>query len=473
MTPETCCKEYLPEARMENSLLRLPAKTKLAYGVGDYGFALFNGTLGLLFAIYLTDVIGLSPSLAAAAVFLGRTWDYVNDPLFGFLSDRVRSRWGRRRPFLLLGFLPFGLTFALLWWRPPLETNLGLAVYFGLMYLLFDTTVTMTIMPYYALTPELTEDYDERTSLTTYRMVFSIIGTMTAFILPSALIGEMAPQNQDRIHWVTAGLAVLGSLPLLITFFGTRERMAYQELPKPKLLPSLRAAWECVPFRHTMGIFLFTFVGLELITTMLIFFLKYRMRLDSAFPIIAGSLFVVALLCLPFWYWLARKWNKRMAFIAGMLFMAGVMMLNALIQPQWGLPAMLVVAVLAGVGFSCIQVLPWAIIPDVVEWDEYHSGQRHEGIFYSLVTLLRKVANSLAIPAALLLLDWTGYIPNAAVQPSSAILAIVMVFSVVPAVMFLLGAFFARLLPITRETFQAVRDALELRRAAQAAASQD
>jgi len=458
---------------MKDIPLKLPIRTKAAYGVGDFGFALFTGTLGLLFAIYLTDVIGLKPSLAAAAIFFGRTWDYVNDPIFGFLSDRVRSRWGRRRPFLLFGFIPFGLTFALLWWRPPMGTDIGLAVYYGAMYFLFDTSVTMTVMPYYALTPELTEDYDERTSLTTFRMVFSIVGSMTAFILPSAMIGEMVPGNLDRIRMVMGGLAFFGALPILITFFGTRERKIYLEKPKPGLKESLQAAWYCVPFRYTMGIFLFTFVGIEVTSSMMIFFLKYRMNLASAFPVIAGCLFGTALLVLPFWYWLSRKWNKRTALIAGMFFMAGVMMLNAVIQPQWGLPAMLTIAVLAGVGFSCVQVLPWAIIPDVVEWDEYHSGQRHEGIFYSLVTLFRKVANSLAIPGALLMLEWTGYIPNSNLQPRAAIVGIVVILSIIPASLFLMGALFARMMPITRQSFDEVLDALHLRRAAEAAARQD
>ena len=99
----------------------LPRVTKVLYGAGDLGFSLTSTILGVLFAIYLTDVVGLSPGLAAAAVFVGRSWDYVNDPLIGHLSDRTRSRWGRRRPFLLFGFLPYALTFAALWWRPRLQ----------------------------------------------------------------------------------------------------------------------------------------------------------------------------------------------------------------------------------------------------------------------------------------------------------------------------------------------------------------
>ena len=125
----------------------------------------------------------------------------------------------------------------------------------------------------------------------------------------------------------------------------------------------------------------------------------------------------------------------------------------------------LVQAGLAGVGFGCVQVLPWAIIPDVVEFDEYQSGQRHEGMFYSLVTLFRKVASSVAIPLTLVILGRVGYIANAPVQSPSALRGIMIMIALVPAVMFFIGAYFARRLPITRESFARVRAELERRRA--------
>jgi GPH family glycoside/pentoside/hexuronide:cation symporter len=140
------------ESRTPSHLTRL---TKLLYGAGDLGFSLTDTTIGVLFAIFLTDVVGLSPGLAAAAVFLGRSWDYLNDPFIGHLSDRTRSRWGRRRPFLLFGFLPFAIAFSLLWWKPPLTAPVSLAAYYGLAYLFFDTAATFVYMPYYCLTPEL------------------------------------------------------------------------------------------------------------------------------------------------------------------------------------------------------------------------------------------------------------------------------------------------------------------------------
>jgi len=133
--------------------------------------------------------------------------DYVNDPLVGYISDRVRSRWGRRRPFLLFGFLPFAVAFALLWWRPPIAGQVGLAIYYAIAYLLYDTAATLVYMPYFALTPELTMDYDERTSLTSYRAAFSIVGSLVAFIVPMMIIGTMQPENAGRVTLMAFALA--------------------------------------------------------------------------------------------------------------------------------------------------------------------------------------------------------------------------------------------------------------------------
>jgi GPH family glycoside/pentoside/hexuronide:cation symporter len=117
---------------------RLPRKTKLLYGVGDIGFSLTTTIIGAFFAIFLTDVVGISPGAAGTAIFVGSTWDYVNDPIMGYISDRTRTRWGRRRPYLLFGSLPFALAFTLMWWRPPFEQEWLLAIYYAVAYLFFE-----------------------------------------------------------------------------------------------------------------------------------------------------------------------------------------------------------------------------------------------------------------------------------------------------------------------------------------------
>jgi GPH family glycoside/pentoside/hexuronide:cation symporter len=444
---------------------RVPRLTKLLYGAGDFGFSFTDTAIGVLFAIFLTDVVGMAPGLAAVAVFVGRSWDWINDPLIGHLTDRTRSRWGRRRPFLLFGFLPFALAFAALWWIPPLQSPVLLAAYYSLAYLFYDASATFVYMPYYALTPELTLDYDERTSLTSYRMAFSILGGLIAFTVPLMIIGTMRPENAARVSLVGAVFGIASALPLLLTFLGTRERPEFIQRSQPKLRESLRAAARNRPFVFASGIFLFTWTAIEIIQAMLLFFLKYRMNLEEESDLVAGSVFIAALLTLPFWERASRRWDKRVAYIAGMVFLSAVMITLIVISPSWGLPVVYSLAALAGVGVGAVHVLPWSMIPDAIEWDELETGQRHEGMFYSLVTLFRKVSSSIALPLILLVLEWSGYVSNAAVQAPQAVTAIRFLMGPVPSVLLCAGIVFALLYPLSRQRHAQVRAELAARAA--------
>jgi GPH family glycoside/pentoside/hexuronide:cation symporter len=379
---------------------RLSSLTKVLYGMGDTGFSLAGTIISVYFMMFLTDVVQLDPRIAAYALFIGRSWDYINDPLIGYISDRTRTRWGRRRPFLLFGLVPFALTFALLWWVPPWTGTLARAVYYGAVYLLYDAAATFVYMPYYALTPELTEDYDERTSLNTYRMAFSIGAGLIAFTVPMMIVGGLRPENAGRVIVMGFVFGVASALPLLGTFFGTREREDYQTLPQPSLKDSLRAAVRNRPFLFAVGIFLLTWVVVDLLMALLLYFMKYWLLMEAQSDLILGTIFVVAFLVLPFWSWASQHWDKRKAYIVGISFWAVVMIALIMLRP--GAPLLLVVglSVLAGIGVSAAHVIPWSIIPDAVEWDELQTGQRHEGMFYSLVTLMQKVASSIAVPRA-------------------------------------------------------------------------
>jgi len=443
---------------------KLSRKTKILYGVGDTGFSLTDTTRAVLFAIFLTDVVGLRPSLAAGVIFFGLSWDYINDPLFGYISDRTRTRWGRRRPFLLFGFIPFGLSFAALWWLPPISSQIGLAIYYSLAFLFYEAAATFVYMPFYALTPELTQDYDERTSLSAYRMAFSLAAGLVAFTLPLAIIGSMQPENADKVFLMGILFGIASALPLLLTFFGTRERLEYQSQPKPKLKESLRAVARNRPFIFSAGIFLFTWAAIEIIQNMMLYFLKYRMNLEPIAEYILGTIFIVALITIPFWDWASRRLDKRLTYIAGMIFLSSVMIVLSFINPNWGLAVVFALAALAGIGVGGVHVLTWAIVPDAIEWDELHSGQRHEGIFYSLISLLRKISASFVGPMALLVLGWSGFVPNAAQQSESAVRAIQFLFGVVPSISFCLGIAFAIAYPISRQSHTQLRQELESRR---------
>jgi GPH family glycoside/pentoside/hexuronide:cation symporter len=282
---------------MNQKLSRL---TKFIYGSGDLGFSMVGTIIGAYFLFFLTDVVGIKPAVAGIAILIGRTWDYINDPIIGHISDRTRSRWGRRRPFLLFGALPYALAFILMWYRPPFESQIALAVYYAAAYVLFDAAATFVYMPYFALTPELSEDYDERTSLTSYRMFFSLLGGLLAFTLPLMIIGTFTPATAGRVMLMAVIFGFGSALPLVLVFFNTKEREVFAAQERPKFLDSLKAASKNKPFIFGAVIYLLTWVCMDILQTILLFFIKYVLKLEGMSDIIMLLIFGTDIIALPF-----------------------------------------------------------------------------------------------------------------------------------------------------------------------------
>ncbi len=339
-----------------------------------------------------------------------------------------------------------------MWVRPPFASPVALAIYYAVAYLLYDAAATFVYMPYFALTPELTSDYDERTSLTSFRMFFSIVGSLVAFTAPLAIIGRFAPESAPRvlIMGVVAGLA--SAIPLWLVFLGTRERTGFMAQAQPALRNSLRAAARNRPFVFSVGIFLFTWVAIDILQATLLYFVKYIAVRESQSDLIMATIFVVAMFALPLWTYVSRRWNKKWAYVAGISFWAVVQLVLVSVGAHTSLALILTLCVLAGIGVGAAHVLPWAIIPDAIEWDELQTGERHEGMFYSLVTLAQKVASSLAIPLVLLVLQVTGYVPNSSVQPAAALTGIRIAVGPIPAALLCGGILFRSGLPARART---------------------
>ncbi len=449
---------------MENKE-KLPFWTKVIYGSGDLGFSMNNSIIAAFFPIFMMDVIGLTPALVAIILFVGRSWDYVNDPIIGYLSDRTRSRWGRRRPFLLFGAVPFALSFILLWLSPNFSQT-GLIIYYSLGYIVYEALATTVYMPYFALTPELTEDYDERTKLISYRMFFNILGSLTAYIFPMMVIGSMIPENTQRVMLMAVIAGGIAATPLIGVFLGTREKKEFIPEEKPKFLPSLKAAFKNRPFVFAAGIYLLTWMTMLVVETNLLLYIKYIVQREGQSSIIMASIFVTAILALPLWNWAAKHWSKRLAYIIGVSFWAVVMMVLIMVNAQTPFWVVLVLCIMAGIGVSAAQVLPWAIIPDAIEWDEWKTYERHEGVFYSLITLMGKMANSIAVPLSLMVLQVTGYRAGTAVQPESALTGIRLVIGPIPAVLLTGGIIFAIFYPLSRQQHHKIVEELRQRREA-------
>jgi GPH family glycoside/pentoside/hexuronide:cation symporter len=400
--------------------------TRLVYGSGDWGMASFGTLRQIFYAIFLTDAVGLEPRLASVAALLGVVWDAINDPLVGMLSDRVKTRWGRRRPFLLFFAIPFGLGFLALWWAPPWHSQIALMITVTLAFMLSDTLQTLVIVPYLSMTPEITPDYDDRTTLTGYRMVFNLVASLAAAVSGPTIIDMAlkAGMSQQQGYLIMGGIfGGLASLPFLLIFFVVKEEPSTQVEAEEHipLREILRTAWGNVPFRYATALYMLNWIPFDLVGLMLPFYLAYwvgRGNLLASVNVFGGELalesavfallLVTAVVAIPLWTWLSHRYSKRSAYIVGMGFWAVVQMFIFFIQPGQA-TLIMTMAVLAGLSVSTAHVLPDAIFPDVIEWDELRTGHRHEGIYYGTKNFIRKVTGALAIFFALQVLGWFGY----------------------------------------------------------------
>jgi len=442
--------------------------TKAAYAIGDLGNSAGPGTIVPFWYLYfLTDVARLDPALAGVSILVGKVWDAVNDPLVGALSDRTRSRWGRRRPYLLFGALPFGVTFALLWIVPPIQNQLLLCLYFALMYILFDTAFTFVGCPYNALTPEMTLDHDERTSLLTFRMTVSIV----AGLLVALLLGEVIFPNfpgDERAAFMAVGV-VCGAIfvvPLLITFFGTRERKEFQVGEALNPLEGLRYVLRNTELRYTLAMNLLSWMPVDIASAVFPFFLIYWVGMtEGDANLVLGVILASATLFLPLVLWLSRRLEKKTAFIIATASWA-VIMLAILLVPKGAVTPAYVIAALTGFGVSSAHLLPSAMSPDVLEVDELMSGKRQEGIYAGFSVFVRKLSTALVLSLVGPVLAWSGYVEGAAAQTPRAMTAIRLLIAVVPTVLLVAACVVAWFYPLTRQRHAEISRQLALRRRA-------
>lgn len=434
---------------------RLPLVTKLAFGAGDVGPAMVAGIVGFFLLIFLTDVARLSPQVAGTLLMLSTIWDAITDPIVGTLSDRTRTRWGRRRPYLLFGAVPFALSFVLLFTVPSLEGDARVA-YFLVVLLFHKLMYTVVNVPYTALTPELTDDYDERTSLNSFRFAFSIVASVAAMVAHPFIVGDPpTPEGYTRSAAVW-GAAML--LPFLLSFLGTYERPRVEAETPVGFFEGLRIALGNRSFRCVAGIYLLSWLAVQTVSTVLIYFANYWLRRpDPGF--IAGVLLGVqgsALVWLFIWSAVSKRIGKKGVYFRGMVFWIGVSMALFAVQPTWPGPVVIGLAVLAGVGVATAYLVPWAMLPDVIEQDELETGRRREGIFYGFFVFLQKMAVACGLFMIGQLLGAAGYLQPTKevplpIQPDSALFVIRLLIGPIPAVILLAGIYLVYRFPITRE----------------------
>jgi GPH family glycoside/pentoside/hexuronide:cation symporter len=450
---------------------KLSWQIKLAFGVGDLSPAIVAAINGFFLNAFLLDVAGLRPGAVAVVLLIVKIWDAVNDPIMGTLSDRTKTRWGRRRPWLLLGAVPFGVLYVLQWIVPPLG-DLGKFWYYLVVAILLDAAYTAVNVPYSALTPELTHDYDERTSLSSYRFAFSILGGIAAASLHKTIVDAIAPGAGVYVaHTVSAAIwAFFIIVPNFVTFAFTRETHFKEERPEgPGFWEGLRIVFRNQAFVAVAFIRLLSWLSVQFIQANLLLYVRYWVGGENRFPILILTIQVSSFLFMLLWNQVSLRIGKKKTYYVGMLFMIVVLLVLFFVQPgQIGL--VFTLGILAGGGVGVSYLIPWSMIPDVVELDELETGQRREGIYYGFFVFLQKLGISLGLMISNAILEATGYInpvpgqpyPE---QPATVLLALRTFVSFAPVVVLLLSFVAVRAYPITRARHAEMRAQLAKRKA--------
>jgi len=446
---------------------KLPLSTKLAYGAGDFGPAVTANILAFFLLFFFTNVAGLAAGLAGSILMLGKIWDAVNDPMVGYLSDRTRSRWGRRHSWMIFGAIPFGIFFYLQWIVPRFNPNPAinqwwLFGYYILIAVLFNTAYTAVNLPYTALTPELTKDYNERTSLNSFRFLFSIGGSILSLVL-AQIIFALVKDSEQQYAMLGLGCAILSVLPIYWCVWGTRsrvmaaerERLATENSDALPFKEQLRIAFSNRPFLYVIGIYFCSWLAVQVTAAIIPYFVVNWMGLTEA-DFIRITLVVqsTAIVMLFVWSAVSRRFGKKAVYFMGMslwiIAQAGLFFLR---PGQIGL--MYLLAVMAGFGVATAYLIPWSMVPDVIELDELQTGQRREGVFYAFMVLLQKVGLAFGLFLLSQGLAWSGFVERvagqpAAQQPTSALFAIRVAIGPLPTISLLLGLVLAYFYPITQ-----------------------
>lgn len=437
---------------------KLPRKTKIFYGIGDLGNAVVNSAIQFFLMKFYTDGALVPSALAGNALFIGKIWDAVNDPLFGWITDRSKSRFGKRRVFMLFGALPLAISIALLWFVPT-QDRIWTFVWIAATFILFDTVWTITNVPYYALTSELTDDYDERSSLTTTRMAMAVPAYLVGTALTPAIVGLFALQ---RTGYAFIGIlyGVLAGIALLISAAGLRERTSLA-VSKPESSPfkSLAVALKNKPFVWLCGTYFVINVSFAFIKILMAYYIEYQLLMKAETSLIMGLMLLCVTISLPFWQWISRKIDKSPAYALGML-IGGTAVILTFFLPHQSTWLIYIIAILAGFGFSAQWIFPWAMVADVADYDRAETGQQRSGMYYGVWGLATKISEALALAAVGWILAGFHYVPNAA-QSSEALLGIRLFFGLIPAGIIFVALPLLLKYPLNRKSHAAVRAKLE------------
>jgi oligogalacturonide transporter len=435
--------------------MRLGFGRKIGYALGNLSSNTVLSALVLIYTSYfLIEIAGLRPALAGLIPLLGRIVDAVTDPLMGRLSDAVRIRGERRRPWFLIGALPLLLSFAMMWVVPAFASQTALFAYYAFAYALLSVALTVVVIPYLALVPEMALEYDERTTLQTYMNAASIIGIGVAIAMrPMAASLDAGPRG-----YAIAGviMAVIVTVPWLVVHAVSFERPAYAMRPvRMGVVEGIADAMRQPTFRQLTLFYLCGRVAIDLVGAVLVLYFTHWLSRSADFEV-AMLLFLFGVVAsLPVWLRYARGRDKVHVFMIGSCWWIAAQFLLFAAQPDWPRWLLLVFIPILAFGYAVVDLMPWAMLGDVIDEDDLATGERREGVYNGVFTFVRKLAGGLAVFLALAMLDWAGLSAGES-QTEAARSAVRWMASLGPVVFLVLGVWWARGYPLSRARHESI-----------------
>ncbi|XP_038606800.1 major facilitator superfamily domain-containing protein 2B [Tachyglossus aculeatus] len=447
--------------------------TKLCYGIGGAPNQVATSAIAFYLQIYLLDIARISPYQSSLVLFLGKVSGAVADPLAGFFINKSKwTRIGRLMPWLL-GCTPFTMiSYFLLWNLPPFTTYRGL--WYMAFYCSFQALATFFHVPYSALTMFLSPNQKERDSATAYRMTMEMLGTLIGATLQGLIVARVhvshnctdslnstsdtslplaVPPEANEVYMTAAGIIASTYLLCVSTlFFGVKEKddpyalLAHHNLT---FFKGIKLTLKHMPFVILVTAFLFISAAVQVEQSYFVLFCTHATKLHGHFQDLVLVILVSAVLSTPFWEWFLQKFGKKTA-ACGISCMVPFAVLLVIVPH---LAVAYVVAFMSGVSISASLLLPWSMLPDVV--DDFRvenlNIRRPETIFYSSYVFFTKLSGGFALGISTLSLEFSGYRSGACKQSQEVAVTLKVLIGAVPTLMILIGLSILMFYPITEE----------------------
>ncbi|XP_066125634.1 sodium-dependent lysophosphatidylcholine symporter 1 [Saccopteryx bilineata] len=465
---------------------------KLCYAVGGAPYQVTGCALGFFLQIYLLDVAQVDPFSASIILFVGRAWDAFTDPLVGFcISKSSWTRLGRLMPWIIFSTPLAIIAYFLIWFVPDFpESHAYLFLWYLLFYCLFQTLVTCFHVPYSALTMFISTEQSERDSATAYRMTVEVLGTVLGTAIQGQIVGQadtpclqdpsgsaVASEGANRTYSTTSlrktqnayllAAGVIASIYVIcavILVLGVREQREPYETQQAEPLSffrGLRLVMSHGPYVKLIAGFLFTSLAFMLVEGNFALFCTYTLGFRNEFQNLLLAIMLSATFTIPFWQWFLTRFGKKTAVYVGISSAVPFLILVAVMESN--LIVTYVVAVAAGISVAAAFLLPWSMLPDVI--DNFHLKHPHshgtEPIFFSFYVFFTKFASGISLGISTLSLDFAGYRTRGCSQPARVRFTLKMLVTMAPIVLILLGLLLFKLYPIDEERRRQNKKALQ------------